>query len=375
MENVIKAAIYPKYVSEAIARQKTHEVTKMDWKKYFKQTSAAMVAGTLIFSGSAALANEESVSLNQVNHKEQAATVDPGLTSDNFFYFIDKFFENVSLLLTFDDKEKVQKYTEYASEKIAEAEKLFSAGDEEKAVETLNDALKYMSQAEEDAAEEETDENTEEQENTEPATDETEEDASEETEEEEDVTEEGTEDAAQETEEQVLQVTLEDLQTQNIIALTQALEHVKNPVARAALQKNIEKTYAKVIKKLEKLGYVVEIVEEAEETEETAEETTEGTDNAVEEETTESEESAVEENVEAPVVNKAKAEKKAVKKEAKEVKQEAKQEQKAAKTEAKQERKAAKEETTQQKKTEVKQGKENSQAKSNGQGNGKGPQN
>ncbi|HWO74922.1 MAG TPA: DUF5667 domain-containing protein [Bacillus sp. (in: firmicutes)] len=355
----------------------------MDWKKYFKQTSAAMVAGTMIFSSSAALANEESVSLNQVNEQEEVTTADPGLTPGNFFYFLDKFFENVSLLLTFDDTEKVQKYAEYASEKIAEAEELFNAGDEELAIETLNNALEYMSQAEEDAAnEEETDESTEDQENTEEGTDETEgteDDASDVTEDE--ATDEATEEAS---EDQVLQVTLEDLQTQNIIALTHALENVKNPTARAALERNIEKTYAKIIKKLEKLGFEVELVEEETEetantdetattdetteetnvTEEAAEETTEATETAVEEESTETDESVTEEKVESPAVNKAKEEKKAAKEEAKEVKQE-----------AKEEKKAAKEEVKQEKKEEAKQGKENDKANGNGQGNGKGPNN
>ena len=43
------------------------------------------------------------------------------------------------------------------------------------------------------------------------------------------------------------------MMAQNIVALKAALEHVKNPKARASLEKNIDKSYAKLAEKLDKI--------------------------------------------------------------------------------------------------------------------------
>ena len=46
---------------------------------------------------------------------------------------------------------------------------------------------------------------------------------------------------------------VEEMVSQNILSLQAAMEKVKNPVAKAALEKNIKKSYAKLAKKLSEI--------------------------------------------------------------------------------------------------------------------------
>lgn len=62
------------------------------------------------------------------------ALVDPGMTPDNFFYFIDGWGESIDLLFTFNKESKVEKELLIAEEKLAEA-RAMAEKDNEKALE------------------------------------------------------------------------------------------------------------------------------------------------------------------------------------------------------------------------------------------------
>lgn len=162
----------------------------------------------------------------------------PSLLPGDFFYFAKQALEKIQLILTFDDVKEAKLLADFATERLAEAEALFLEGKEEEALEMLKAALDNLSVAEETVN---PDEDTEIEEiviDSEESTNESDDSNQEVIENDED---------AKETEEVEKQI------SQNIIALTAAMEKVKNPVAKAALQKNIEKSYAKLAKKMAKL--------------------------------------------------------------------------------------------------------------------------
>ncbi|WP_409253485.1 DUF5667 domain-containing protein [Bacillus sp. SCS-153A] len=196
------------------------------------------------------IVNDETVVQEETMEKES-----PSLVPGDFFYFVKVALEKIKLALTDDDKE-AKLLAEFASERLAEAQKLFDAGEEEKAIETIEKALETMEEAEaEEAIEEESAENDE-------ASDQ---DVSDkegtEVEEVEEVEDGQTEEAAAEDGEEAINEVKEIL-AQNIIALQAALDKVNNPVAKAALQKNIEKTYKKFAVKLAELEEELENVEQ-----------------------------------------------------------------------------------------------------------------
>lgn len=140
----------------------------------------------------------------------------PSLLPGDFFYFSKILIEKIRLALTIDDVKEAKLIAEYAAERLSEAEALFVDGNEEAALETMKKAIDNIDIAEDQVT------NAEEDDSGETVEDETE---------------------LEQAKEAV---------SQNIIALTAAMEKVKNPAAKAALQKNIEKSYAKLAKKMEK---------------------------------------------------------------------------------------------------------------------------
>ena len=64
--------------------------------------------------------------------------VDPGITPDNLFYFLDGWGENINLLLTFNKEAKIEKELLIAEEKLAEA-RLMAEESNEKASEKAKD--------------------------------------------------------------------------------------------------------------------------------------------------------------------------------------------------------------------------------------------
>lgn len=237
--------------------------TIINLNKITKGAFAFVLAGSLSLTASTALAEEneniESQVVEETNTNEEVISLDDALVNEHtdkveepkllpgdFFYFAKKALEKIQLILTFDDVKEAKLLAEFATERLTEAEALFSEGLEDEAIAVMEEALENISIAEK-AISENTEENTEE--TTEETTEE-ETNTTEETEEEVDATIEIIEndgEVVEETEE------VEEQISQNIIALTAAMEKVKNPVAKAALQMNIDKSYVKLAKKMAKL--------------------------------------------------------------------------------------------------------------------------
>ncbi|SHS99727.1 Uncharacterised protein [Mycobacteroides abscessus subsp. abscessus] len=283
--------------------------TIFDFNKITKSAFAFVLAGSLSLTATTAFAEEneknesqvveETVTNEETNTNEEVISLDDALVDENtdkveepkllpgdFFYFAKTVLEKIQLILTFDDVKEAKLLAELATVRLAEAEALFSAGQEEEALAVMEKALENLSVAEETVSEntDATEETTEE-----------EVDPTEATEEDVDATIEIVEndEVVEETEDVEKQI------SQNIIALTAAMEKVKNPVAKASLKKNIEKSYEKLAKKMAKLEEKAskEESEEVTPVETENETTTEETGLTVVDEPT-TEEEVVEENTE-----------------------------------------------------------------------------
>lgn len=402
--------------------------------KLTKSTLSLAVAGMFAFSSTAAFAtetdeNNENAGLEVVapetensttgidtevtneettteTEADEVAVEAPSVLPGDFFYFAKIALEKIKLAFTINEEKEAKLLATYAAERLAEAEALFANGEEEKAIETLQTALTNLDSASEFVVEdEEVTEDVVEEDSTEVVVEE--EEVTEETTSEETVTEETVEDEAA-TEEEVTETDenatteeteaddsentestddslqeVEKLISQNIIALKAALSHVKNPVAKAALERNIEKSYAKLAKKLEKLNKkLAELEETSEEQEvEITEETGTGldvvTDVEMEEDNTEAVEGSVvvdetqedsqsDETVVKAIKQEQKESIKEVKQELKEVKKQVKAEEKESKKAEKLEKKQEKAENKNTKKQE---NKGNSKGNSNGKDN------
>ena len=159
-------------------------------------------------------------------------TEDLALLPGDFFYFFKTFTEKLKLTLTFGDIEKAQVLSNLAEERIKEAEALFAQGEEGLAKDTLELAIAQIEAAYDLGEETDTVEVEEDTDTT------TEEDVA----------------VVDPDDKTVVETTeLEVKLSQNIIALTAAMEKIQNPQAKAALAKNIEKAYEKLAKKAAKL--------------------------------------------------------------------------------------------------------------------------
>jgi hypothetical protein len=397
---VIKAAA-SKYIHEV--KQRMKKLSNQEMKKIAKSTLALVLAGTFTFSPMA-MANDDTDTVDLRSYENLTTTVseeeieeaktqvedleetNPSLIPGDFFYFAKIALEKIRLAFTFDNAKEAELLAAYASERLAEASALFSEGKEEEALLVIEDAVQYMENSQiivdeetkeeqDDQKEEETDSEEESQENTdsEDSTDDeipddelNEEDpAADEDATEEEVEEEVAKDPFEE---------IEDVLRHNIIALTAAMEKVQNPTAKAALQRNIDKTYAKMAKKLAKLEEKYGELPKEEENTETTEPVV--VDPVVE---PESDLLPADEVVEAPADETMPADDDTTVPAvlpAKSVKDQAKQQHKAEKAAIKQERKAEKQEVKQQKKETKHQAKQDKHEgkKSNNQnhkGNGK----
>ena len=393
---MIKAAA-PKNLRGELRMKK---LSNQEMKKIAKSTLALVLAGTFAFSP-VAMAEEnnsevETVELQNVSPEEleEAKTqvdeleeTNPSLIPGDFFYFAKIALEKIRLAFTIDNAKEAELLATYASERLQEASALFAEGNEEEALKVIEAAVEYMESSQEIVDEEvskEEDADSEEETDAEdgtPSDEDTEETDSEESTEDgeepaDDVVAEepGDEDASEE--EVVSEDPFEEIEgmlRQNIVALKAAMEHVGNENARAQLQKNIDKTYAKMAKKLAKLEekYAQQPVEEedTQTTEPVELEPVVESDLLPADETPVVEESAEEtmpvndDTTVVPVVS-PKAEK-----------EKAKQERKAQKAVEKQERKEAqqqKKEEKHQAKQDKKQEKNSKKHENKGNGNGKG---
>lgn len=257
------------------------QLTKNNINKLLKGSVAIAMAGAFTFSPSFAFAEEtisdnnlpvvempntnadntsdntqnESVQLNEDSHTNPSTSESPSLLPGHFFYFAKIAFEKIKLAFTLDKVDDAKLLATYAAERLAEAESLFSSGDEQKAIETLQKATEYMKSAESIVNDRQEKSDTE---GTESTKDET---TTNENEtgsvvpvptEEEKAVEENKDQEINKEEKSVNDVKV--LISQNIVALTAAMNKVKNPTAKAALQKNIEKAYKKLLKKQAKLA-------------------------------------------------------------------------------------------------------------------------
>ncbi|MDP4169236.1 MAG: DUF5667 domain-containing protein [Bacillota bacterium] len=274
--------------------------SKNELNKIAKGALAMVLAGTFTFSTSQAFADANTSAtttntaqtntttgtsavgtvLNNTTDVKTTDTVQPSLVPGDFFYFAKIALEKIQLAITFDDTKDAKLLAEFASERLAEAQKLFASGNEEEAVKTMKEAIKDMDSSDKiiedqkDATKsddqneqgevkevnptsdtktpidqkKEEDNATNDQVKTENQTNENAlpSDAQVKDTEKQAESEKTTNDTAD------IQ-NLKDVLSQNILALTAALEKVKNPVAKAALQKNIEKTYAKLSNKIDDL--------------------------------------------------------------------------------------------------------------------------
>lgn len=253
------------------------KLSNQEMKKIAKSTLALVLAGTFTFSPLASaeentaefetveLQNSETpvvpVSEGEIEEAqtqvEDLEETNPSLIPGDFFYFAKIALEKIRLAFTLDDAKEAELLATYASERLAEASALFAEGKEDDALKVIEAAVEYMetsqdivdeqsSTTEETMTEEETEsdvvEETDPETEVEPET--SLEDENEELDEENVPEEETSENPFEE---------IENVLRQNIVALTAAMNKVENPTAKAALQKNIDKTYAKMAKKLAKL--------------------------------------------------------------------------------------------------------------------------
>jgi hypothetical protein len=381
-------------------------INQIEMNKIAKSALAMVLAGTFTFS-SAAMANETTVEPSQiveaptetsvtndtvaltndvtVQEKDETKAEAPKLVPGDFFYFAKLTLEKIRLMLTIDDVKEAALLATFASDRLAEAESLFKEGKEDLAVETIKKALEGMEVADsvvEEEKEKEIDTTTVEEEKV-TTEDQTKTDGQ--------VVTEPTADKTTDTvavldeEPKSDEKAVEEVKvilSQNIIALTAAMEKVKNPVAKAALQRNIEKSYAKLEKKLAKIeARLAKDTEEAEVEEDTdvvitdQEKTTNTVvevevekDNSVTEttEVTLTDEETEEATAVIPVVKKAKSEEKKAKAVVKQEEKSKKQEAKSKKQEAKDKKQEAK------KVAKEKRQKENKETKGNAHKENKG---
>ncbi|MBS4188976.1 hypothetical protein KHA94_01935 [Bacillus sp. FJAT-49705] len=242
--------------------------------KIAKSTLALVIAGGFTFSTTIASAEEnnqekyESVDLQKLTppsastdvsakvdssnvkesliQQEESDKETPSLVPGNFLYFAKITLEKIQLALTFDQEKEAELLAKFASERLAEADALFAKGKEDEAIKVIEKALENIENADNIADENKNPKQENEDGKTEGASSKDQNIANND----QSIDEVTVEDKG--TEEDAIDE-INELISQNIIALKAAMEKVKNPVAKAALQKNIDKSYAKLAKKIEKL--------------------------------------------------------------------------------------------------------------------------
>ncbi|WP_028612040.1 DUF5667 domain-containing protein [Paenibacillus harenae] len=191
-------------------------------QKGVKLLTKGMVLSMLVFSmgtgSSFASTDTDAAAEISVTVKTDASeneTAAPSLLPGDFFYFIKTAYENIRLFIANDDLQEAKLHSQFAQERLSEANALFLNGENEKSERVLQKSLENQQLAVELTASEPVES-----------------------------------DKDGKLEEVVLVKT--DLQ-HNILALTAALEKKKNPQAQQSLLKNIIKSFGHLEKKLAKL--------------------------------------------------------------------------------------------------------------------------
>lgn len=188
----------------------------------------------------------------------EVSTSDNEVLPGEFLYLFKIIFENIQLSIEENDIEKAKLLVQFGEERVDEIQALMKQGQMELAQKMIESALNnQMIELEiQDLQDEMKEEETEEAAN---------EDASNE-ENSDEVTEEATEEATEEENEETNEATEEDVKeieeyvARNIVALKAVAAKVKNPNAKAAIERNIKKAEEKWEKKLAKWGFEVDII-------------------------------------------------------------------------------------------------------------------
>ncbi|PGM59214.1 DUF5667 domain-containing protein [Bacillus sp. AFS053548] len=233
-------------------------------------TATALLLSQLGFSSSVLAAENETVS--PTDQKEEA----PALVKGDFFYFVKTTVEKIQLLLTTDKVKEAELLAQFAQERIHEARELIKEGKEDLAKETLKEALSQMDNAQgqldgklptvtEPTTSETTTEGTVttkpaedstevEKEDTEKVeTDKQDTDKQEVEKEDQDKAETDKHEKQKLTKEQKEIAKIQHHLNNNLLVLANVLDQVKNPKAKAAIAKNIEKSFNKISERLEKV--------------------------------------------------------------------------------------------------------------------------
>ncbi|MDQ1004011.1 hypothetical protein QFZ28_004411 [Neobacillus niacini] len=198
-----------------------NQTNQKSLNKLTKGAIAMIIASAVVFPATNVFADETTsetpiIDLQADSHSDGDKEQIPSLLPGDFFYFSKILVEKIRLALTIDDVKEANLIAEYAAERLSEAEALFADGNEEAALETMKKAIDNIEIADDHVTN----------------------------------LEESASGEIVENETELNQA--KDAVSQNIIALTAAMEKVKNPVAKTSLQKNIQKSYAKFAKKMEK---------------------------------------------------------------------------------------------------------------------------
>ncbi len=179
-----------------------------------KSTLSAMLVCSPFVVGTAAYADGP----------DEVKAEQPSLVQGDFFYFAKTMVEKIKLALADNDLEKAKLLSEFAAERMAEAQVLLKDGKENLLQETLGTAASNLEEADEMVTE------------------------------------------AEASKEEVEKVKVHI--GHNIEALAKVLDKVENPKAKQAIAKKIEKSFAKIAKRIEKAEMKEAKHEKKEETEE-----------------------------------------------------------------------------------------------------------
>ncbi|GEL78848.1 hypothetical protein [Tenuibacillus multivorans] len=257
----------------------------MKRNKFFHLLTAGTLTTSLVLAPLSITADEHEDEEDQQQdvEVEEETTLEAKL----FSYYV-KVSDQLSLALEEEDSERLELLLDWSLQQIEEAQALYDEGHVEQADEILEEALTVMEEAEssdgtdeEDSEEEENEESSDEEENNEDESSVDEENSDEE--ESDDEEQEERDEAEEETK----------VVGQNVISLAINMEKVKNPVAKAALKRNIERSLARLEVKYDDLSALYERLNEItdEFTVEEDEDSEENSDENTEEDTTEEESS------------------------------------------------------------------------------------
>ncbi|XZF76133.1 DUF5667 domain-containing protein [Bacillus sp. AL-1R] len=203
-------------------------------------TATALLLSQLGFSSSVLAAENETVS--PTDTKEEA----PALVKGDFFYFVKTTVEKIQLLLTTNKVKEAELLSKFAQERIHEARELIKEGKEDLAKETIKEALGKIEVAQGQL-------DSKQPTATEPADDSTKVENEEQDKAKTEKEHVEKHDKQKLTKEQKEIAKVQHHLNNNLLVLANVLDQVKNPKAKAAIAKNIEKSFNKISERLEKV--------------------------------------------------------------------------------------------------------------------------